>query len=380
LTTTIALLSPGTVNFEFLAQRVGSKEGGRKLFEQLVEDTVALIHPDVSTIAANPGDWGIDAYVGELLRGQVSVWQSKYFIDGFGTTQQKDVRDSYKSAMNAAAKNGYKVTTWTLCIPVALDGPMTKWWSGWKKRTSKADNVVIELWDEGFLRRRLQHQDDDTRRVFTHYFNPVVTIGTGSAASAPVRPLEELTDPSRFDDTLFVKQMVEAKLTATRTAREAFFNAEILGQEIADKAVTVEIDALRNWRMRIASTWEYCFNDATQQHSGTQLPTLYRDVLETIEKRHSVEAATLRASMVHGHGLMHQEVEAARAGWVRHWERVAAQHTRPAAASSTTGTLAAATPTPNAPIAPTAPSQTPAAPATATATATATPAQAGTTQ
>lgn len=333
--TTVALLSPGTISFDFLAQRSGGKEGGRKLFEQLVEDVVALTHPDVSTIAANPGDWGIDAYVGELLGGEVSIWQAKYYIDEFGTTQQADVRESYKSARKAATEHGYTIATWTLSIPCQLDGPSTKWWLGWKARTSKADNVVIELLDEGKLRRRLQGLDEETTAVRNHYFNPVAVLPSTSEADGPAqRALLRLIDGSEYDDALFVKQMTAANLIETLPAREAFFNAEILGQEITDKGVPAEVVALTNWRVRVAATWGVRFNAATQQAEDDRLPGLFIGVMEAIEQHHTSEASSVRASPVHGHGLMHQEVEGSRAGWVRHWPEIASAHSLPTSSAA----------------------------------------------
>jgi hypothetical protein len=42
---------------------------------------------DASLIFANPGDWGIDVFVGGL-HGRVTVWQAKYFVRGVGRSQQ----------------------------------------------------------------------------------------------------------------------------------------------------------------------------------------------------------------------------------------------------------------------------------------------------
>ena len=131
VTIDVQIVGSGLIKFEFLVQRLGSREAARDAFEALVEDLIALIHPDVHSVRANPGDWGIDAFVGQLTRGgEVYIWQAKYFIDGFGKVQQADVRASYKSALAAADKHGYVVKGWTLCIPTTLDAPNTKWWQG----------------------------------------------------------------------------------------------------------------------------------------------------------------------------------------------------------------------------------------------------------
>lgn len=170
----IAVLGTGDVDFRFLEIRFSGPAGARDAFERLVADIVSIVHPDVREIQANPGDWGIDAFVGDLGEdGEVHIWQSKYFINGFGSSQQSEVRDSYKSAQKAAGEQGYRIASWTLCIPCELDGPMLKWWDGWKKRTAKADSLTIELESGGRLRRKLQAPaGENVRKFYSPPFSP----------------------------------------------------------------------------------------------------------------------------------------------------------------------------------------------------------------
>lgn len=169
------------------------------------------------------------------------------------------------------------------------------------------------------------------------------------AGDLPERPLHELEDDAQFDDALFVRQMEAAHLPETRSAREAFFNAEVLTQEVEDKSVPGELDRLRRWRMRVDSTWATAFNTACQAEKDDQLPGLFQNVMDAIEKRHADEAAGLRASVIHGMGLMHQRVENERAGWVRNWRDIASAHdARPPTRQSARGvteTTAAKEPT-----------------------------------
>ncbi len=332
--TEVMIVSPGTINFEFLIARSGGRGGARDEFENLVVDIVHLKHPQVRGIGANPGDWGIDGFVGDMAGGDVAVWQSKFFIDGVGETQKGEIRDSFTSARTHAEANGYRLTHWTLCIPVTIDAPTNKWWQGWALRQQRKYDIVIDLWDAGQLRRRLQGLDEDSKQVREHYFNPMFTVpdtassGLGQDVAAGRRTWRELEDDARFSDSLFVKQMHEARLTQTRQAREAFFNAEILEQEVADKGIAAEATALTNWRARVGAVWSACFNDATARYDGPQLPGLYLNVLDRIEARHATEASSLRAEVIHGHGLMHQHVDRGAAGWVRHWETIAGEHAR----------------------------------------------------
>jgi hypothetical protein len=321
----IAVVGSGDVDFRFLETRFAGPAGARDAFERLIADIVAIVHPDVQEVQANPGDWGIDAYVGDLGReGEVHIWQSKYFIDGFSKTQQGDVRESYKSAQKAAKENGYKIASWTLCIPCELDGPMLTWWEGWKKRTSMADTLTVSLETTGRLRRRLQASA--AADVRNHYFSPIFSLPPTTAAPEEPRGLEELVDNTKYDGALFVRQMDEAGLPETFAAREAFFNAEILEREVTDKGIQPEVSALSTWRVRVSSTWSTAFNTACQMSTGRRFPQLYGEVLERIETSHAQEAASLRAHVLHGVGLLHQAVDNGRAGWVRDWRDVAIVH------------------------------------------------------
>lgn len=55
-----------------------NRQGAREDFEQMIGQLVRAVQPGVKAmvVAANPGDWGIDVFVGELS-GVVTVWQSK---------------------------------------------------------------------------------------------------------------------------------------------------------------------------------------------------------------------------------------------------------------------------------------------------------------
>ncbi|MFF2275586.1 hypothetical protein [Agromyces sp. NPDC058126] len=334
MTDSVQVVGPGAIEFAFLIHRFGGEPGARDAFEHLIADVVGIVHPDVQEVQANPGDWGIDAFVGELTTGsEVRVWQAKYFIHGFGKTQQGDVRESYASALRAAAKHGYVLKSWTLCLPIELDGPNLSWWQRWARRTEAADGVGIELWTAGTLRRRLM--DDEATKVRLYYFSPVFPIpGEAGDANPPAtRPLQHLPDLDEYQDALFARQMDEAGLPETYAAREAFFNAEILSREVDDKGIQTEVDSLRGWRIRVHATWSQIFNDACQSSGERVPPGVFRQVMEAIEVNHKPEADALRASVLHGAGLMHQSVDNARAGWVRDWRRVADEYARASASN-----------------------------------------------
>lgn len=346
----VVIDSAGLVNFHKLVVLAGTVEGARPLFEQLVNDVVEIAHPEVRAITANPGDWGIDAFVGDLDGGKVGVWQAKFYLEKTDVPQQGDIRDSYSSAVKAAIDHGYTLSTWTLAVPSEMTPKMAQWWDGWKKRMESRDKVAIELWDFGRLRRRLMAEEAREKREY--WFGPHGGISAAQGGpSGEQIPWQDVADEQHYDDFLFVHQLAHANMTETRSAREAFFNAEILEAEIADKAVPRETGALRAWRARIGSVWETKFNTISSRTAGKQLPGLYDAVMTDIDHNHGEHAAALRAQTLHGQGLMHQQVESAHAGWVRNWREIADAHgaTGTAGGSTTTDDAApSAVPVPTA--------------------------------
>src|SRR6201995_1718132 len=113
------------INFHELIDG-GGDEGARFKFERLVIQLAHLKHKAMG-VKANPGDWGIDALFGDL-DGVVAVWQAKFFPDEIGNSQKKQIRDSLKEAVKAAAEHDHELGAWTVAVPVDLDAEAQKWW------------------------------------------------------------------------------------------------------------------------------------------------------------------------------------------------------------------------------------------------------------
>ncbi|QJT03185.1 serine/threonine protein kinase [Streptomyces asoensis] len=317
--TQVPLIGMGTINFEFFKIKTGSVDGARAHFEEMIQDLVGVIHPDFSTLDANPGDWGIDAYVGSLVDGDVNVWQSKYFIDDFGKSQQDQIRDAYEQALACAKREGYTLSTWTLCMPRNLDGPNEKWWTGWKKKKEKSDGVRIALWNQVQLRRLLL--SEDATNIRNYYFNPTVSLPDPS-----YRPTVTLANFDQYEGALFVRQMEHAGMFECDDAKEEFFNAEILSHEVTDKAVTEEVEALSRSKAELGSLWAQRFNVACQANPDGPLVDLYVNVMDAVRDHHPKLPASIRSGLVHTFGMVHQRVNDGRAGWARDYRDVAREH------------------------------------------------------
>jgi hypothetical protein len=55
---------------------------------------------------------GIDVFIGDL-GGLVTVWQSKYFFPEVSKVHRSQIRESFKSVTENAAKEGFKLTQWS---------------------------------------------------------------------------------------------------------------------------------------------------------------------------------------------------------------------------------------------------------------------------
>lgn len=106
--------------------------GAREKFEEL---TVQLLHsqyPDVERIRIIRGDGGIDAHQGALTdTNGIDVFQIKFFPDGIGDSQQKQIRESFKRICD---NNAFKSKSWTLCLPVDMSTNEKKWFDEWKQK------------------------------------------------------------------------------------------------------------------------------------------------------------------------------------------------------------------------------------------------------
>ena len=309
------------VNFRAHEMRTGSIEGARTDFEQMIALLIDATLPGVRRVEANPGDWGIDAFIGSLEDGaNAAIWQAKLFLDGVSDSQEGQIRESFGAAVTAAAANGYQISSWILCLPCSLDAPATRWWDGWKRRKARDHpGLLIDLWDETQLRRRLLSREGEPVR--SHYYGRVI-------ATCPPETRTVLDPPhSRsFNSALFVRQLRQAGHAELEAAKREYFNAEILAREVLDKGVRHELEGLRDGDASIHSLWEHQFNAACEGHTDNRLPGLHRDVMADVRADRRSLMASLRPGLTHLYGMVHRVVEDGRAGWVRCWRDVAEEH------------------------------------------------------
>ncbi len=297
--------------------------GARERFEEFVAAAVKAIHPSARPIRANPGDWGIDTYFGSLYEGDVAVWQSKFFLDVFGDSQKQQIRSSYDEARKNAAKRGYRILAWTLCIPQDLDGPGQQWWDKFV-RDRKDDGITIELWNLSEFRTLLGKPDAaDVRAEYFPHLDPV-------HPSTPPE-LAEVPADAGLDDLLFVRQLHEAGMTEVSSAKEQFYNAELVQRDLEDKGLERRVKAFDGMRRGLRSIWEDRFNHHCGNSDATNrlLAGLHGDVMSRVDAEHDLGPdRPFPLTRVHRKGALHQVVEVGGAGWTRDWRETAQDHGR----------------------------------------------------
>lgn len=120
-------------------------QGARAAFEVDCEALLQELHPGqtVRAVRANPGDEGIDVYVGKIGVASIDVYQCKFFLGPLGKTQKDQIRESFNRAVGSTK---FKMKKWALCAPFG-DFDLTEniWWDSWQSKQEQAYGIPIEL-------------------------------------------------------------------------------------------------------------------------------------------------------------------------------------------------------------------------------------------
>ena len=325
------MTSPSLIDFRIHAVRTGSDDAGRVDFHRMLSALVGVTHPTATDVRPDPGDWGIDVLVGSLVGG-VMIWQSKYFYTEIGDAQKRQIRESFKSATKNAGDKSYTVESWTLCVACELSAPERQWWDRkvreWKKQFP---DMNIDLWDAPRLRRMLM--SPDSGHVFDEFYGTFAAMQSRQSPDSSARDdiavtMEETPD---YHGALFVKQMDVAGITNADAQRIAYFNADLVARDVAARAITGELAAIRELDISVLGHWEDAVADPASEPSGAEYrPSAKRLFAAVMGRIQQVQApSALPVRQVHVRGFMHKVVDDGRAGWVHDWRDVARAHDSP---------------------------------------------------
>lgn len=191
----------GAPRIDFRAHQVrAGTEGARHEFEQMIALLVQRTVGEARQIVASGGDWGIDVMVGDLGE-KITIWQAKYFIDGFGSGQFGQVRSSFGRAREGAAKGKYEIERWVLCVPCDLTHKMLGAWQRWSKEQTAQTGIPIDLWDATALTSLLlDRRMDDLRRSFYDPYGPALPEDAGRNGDRPSARLRTTADQTASHD------------------------------------------------------------------------------------------------------------------------------------------------------------------------------------
>jgi hypothetical protein len=120
-------------------------EGARAAFENDCHMLLQKMHPDknVKIVRADPGDEGIDIYVGNIGVEPIDVYQCKFFLGPIGESQKGQIRESFDSALSSEL---FVMNNWYLLMPVPdLNMKENIWWGSWKKKKEDEGNINLNF-------------------------------------------------------------------------------------------------------------------------------------------------------------------------------------------------------------------------------------------
>nr|WP_201010217.1 hypothetical protein [Rhizobium rhizogenes]QCL09656.1 hypothetical protein pC5.8a_164 [Rhizobium rhizogenes] len=174
-------MSGSDINFRNIRKHRSSQNDG---FEELTRQLVLAEPPDGAIEIENRGP-GADGGVEILARfadGRVWGWQSKYFTDGFDTSEVKQLKKSF----SAALENFPTLERYYVAIPRNLSGhaegdnnTQTKHWKNFetwceKEASALERTVEILLWDDTYFVSRLQRSDPAHAGMRLYWFDETV--------------------------------------------------------------------------------------------------------------------------------------------------------------------------------------------------------------
>lgn len=291
--------------------------GAREVFAEIVNQCVLAVYGNCHSIKPHPGDDGIDTFAGEF-DDDLSVWQSKYFVNEI---DQDQVRDSWNAI--TTSKNFAPPKKWTLCIPHEMTVKETAWWQKWKKKNSESFNCSIELWSKTqFVRFSFR---PELTPVFRHALRKDEHHDSATKAIEAMKKgrqtlLQKLPAPDAFSDAVFIKKLEKADITHHRGVRTAFYNFELWRQRIEQEADPDKLEQLADLQEKIYELWESAYNAREPQDLGKNF---FLEVEKLIEREHHDRLFTpLQAHLIHKKGAVQYWADLCEIGWTSDFAEV----------------------------------------------------------
>jgi hypothetical protein len=113
--------------FEQLEDRLG---GASHCFEEVVSTILRATVSDAKRVRVHRGDNGVDTFTGTWANaGKLDVYQIKYFLKQWRSSQKQQIKKSYRTAANGQS---YNLRNWFLVVPTELTANHFKWFDEWR--------------------------------------------------------------------------------------------------------------------------------------------------------------------------------------------------------------------------------------------------------
>jgi hypothetical protein len=303
-------------DFDYLLKKHG-KEGSRQVFEDSCAKAFSKEFGDAYPIECNPGDEGIDVFVGEFSE-KIDVYQCKCFFYKIGESQISQINASFKKAVESKE---YKLKKWTLCVPKSLTIAEVKWWSNWKKRKEKKYEIEIDLMDSIKLLNLIKKHD-----LHLQLFDEEELLKLDQILEQlgeKKQSLKEIFDlplDMDFSDKLFTLKLKSANIDEHLDVfNKQFFNAEILTKEVESRKIENELKELKSLNSVLNEIWltQYMLYDDV--FDGNRLLAMVNKRIEDLNGSDTLKT-NLDVSSSEKKGILHQLADDCTIGWVRNYK------------------------------------------------------------
>lgn len=296
--------------------------GSRDIFEKICTQLLYVLYDsDAHGIRCSQGDGGIDVLVGDFA-SPIENYQCKYFIDGLGDSQKGQIRESFRTAIEAG---DYRMKRWVLCVPCALSVKEFSWWSEWRNNILKLHNSIeIDLWDGGYLIAKLKQTnlyDTLFDNEIKNQLDEILAFLTAEKKRMEdeIIVLMKEIDSSQYEGMTFVSKLESANIEDIDDCKRDFFSAELSEQVVKSKGNPNDIQLFNNLKIEIYSLWQTQYRRYKHESDGNELLTR---VYERVEDNATTLGGTLpQINILAKKGILHQWAEECSIGWLINYKQ-----------------------------------------------------------
>ena len=189
-------------------------------------------------------NWGIDVILGNFNDFNI-IWQCKFFPEKVGDAQKTQIRKSFKTIISKSMEKKFMVDKWILCIPINFSPDENKWWSRWKDKKEKENNLTIDSLTLANIKEKCS--DPDYQNLLKFYFRKEEII----------RPHPEIRELDVDKDSIFIQLISKSDISADlKNIKKNFFFADFFEKDIVQKSSEYEIQQLKTIYDELQNVWE----------------------------------------------------------------------------------------------------------------------------